>query len=208
MFVLPEAQLFHLVRKKLKRDPVSSFFEGKNVLLILGVGAFTEMDKTSILEYEAAYDDLCKEFELDDIFYLTMNDPFVLDAWGKSLKIKKVKLLPDGNGALSLRINQNDGLSEGDCVCTKFNMGMYRRNWRSVVLVQDLMAIWNTAEPAPKGTKDEIEPDLETYVETNLENILIRLRNRNQSDKVAEENKKSLEVLQMSSPQMGGGSVF
>ena len=85
MFVLPEAQLFHLVRKKLKRDPVSSFFEGKNVLLILGVGAYTEMDKTSILEYEAAYDDLCKEFELDDIFYLTMNDPFVLDAWGKAL---------------------------------------------------------------------------------------------------------------------------
>jgi len=208
MFVLPEAQLFHIVRKKLKRTPVHDFFKGKDVLLILGVGAYTDTDTKMIKEYEAAYDDILKEFELDDIFYLTMNDPYVLDAWGKSLKLKKIKLLPDGNGALSLRINQNDGLAEGDCVVTKFNMGMYRRNWRSVVLVQDLMAIWNTAEPAPKGSKDEIEPEDETYVETNLENILKRLRNRNQSGHVAEENKKSLEKLQMSSPQMGGGSVF
>jgi len=208
MFVLPEAQLFHLVRKKLKREPVSSFFKGKNVLLILGVGAFTEMDKTSILEYEAAYDDICKEFELDEIYYLTMNDPFVLDAWGKSLKIKKVKLLPDGNGALSLRINQNDGLSEGECVCTKFKMGMYRRNWRSLVLVQDMMAIWNTAESSPKGTKDDVDPEADSYIETTLESFKKKMRNRDQSAHIAEENTKSLEKLQETSPQMGGGSVF
>ena len=208
MFVLPEAQLFHLVRKKLKRDPVSTFFEGKNVLLILGVGAFTEMDKTSILEYEAAYDDLCKEFELDDIFYLTMNDPFVLDAWGKALKIKKIKLLPDGNGALSLRINQNNGLSEGECVCTKFNMGMYRRNWRSLVLVQDKMAIWNTAETSPKGTKDDVDPAADKYEECTVAAFQEKMRRRNVSSRVAEENKQSLEKLQETSPLMGGGNVF
>ena len=92
MFVLPEAQLFHIVRKKLKRTPVHDFFKGKNVLLIMGVGAFTATDDKMIKEFEGAYDDLCKEFDLDDILYLTMNDPFCLDAWGKSLKIKKVKL--------------------------------------------------------------------------------------------------------------------
>ena len=196
MFVLPEAQLFHLVRKKLKRDPVSSFFEGKNCLLILGVGAYTDMDKKSILEYEAAYDDLCKEFELDEIYYLTMNDPYVMDAWGKALKIKKIKLLPDGNGALSLRINQNNGLSEGECVCTKFNMGMYRRNWRSLVLVQDKMAIWNTAETSPKGTKDDVDPAADKYEECTVAAFQEKMRRRDVSAKVAEDNTKSLEKLQ------------
>ncbi len=176
--------------------------------MILGVGAFTDTDTKMIKEYEAAYDDILKEFELDDIFYLTMNDPFVLDAWGKSLKIKKVKLLPDGNGALSLRINQNDGLSEGDCVCTKFNMGMYRRNWRSLVLVQDKMAIWNTAETSPKGTKDDVDPAADKYEECTVAAFQEKMRRRNVSSRVAEENKQSLEKLQETSPLMGGGNVF
>ena len=206
MFVLPEAQLFHIVRKKLKRTPVHDFFKGKNVLLIMGVGAFTATDDKMIKEFEGAYDVLCKEFDLDDILYLTMNDPFCLDAWGKSLKIKKVKLLPDGNGALSLRINQNDGLSEGDCVHTKFNQGMYRRNWRSVVLIQDLVAIWNTAEQSPKKGKDESLDD--EYIETNLEAITRKLRNRNQTAHIQEENSQGTEQLLESSPDMGGGSPF
>ena len=121
MFVLPEAQLFGFEKKKLVKTPVKEFFEGKDCLLFLIPGAFTANDTKMVKEYEKAYDDICDEFGINDIFFLAMNDPFVMDAWWKSMKIKKCKYLPDGNGALSLRINENDGLSEGDCCCTQFN---------------------------------------------------------------------------------------
>ncbi len=204
MFVLPEAQLFGFEKKKLVKTPVKEFFEGKDCLLFLIPGAFTANDTKMVKEYEKAYDDICDEFGINDIFFLAMNDPFVMDAWWKSMKIKKCKYLPDGNGALSLRINENDGLSEGDCCCTQFNTGMYKRNWRSVVLVQDCMCIWNTAEQAPNEGKDECV--LQPYVQTNPTNVIKALRNRNQASHIAAENTKGLASLLDTSPIMGGGS--
>tara|TARA_B100001996_G_scaffold101969_1_gene76495 strand:+ start:238 stop:858 length:621 start_codon:yes stop_codon:yes gene_type:complete len=206
MFVLPEAQLFHLVRKKLKRTPVIDFFKGKTCLLLLVPGAFTPDDTVMVKEWEAVYDDFYAEFGVEEIYFLAMCDPYVMDAWWKSMKIKKCKYLPDGNGALSLRINENDGLSEGDCCCTKFSEGMYKRNWRSVVLVQDGMCIWNTAEEAPKVGKDE--SGQQPYEVTTPDSVKALLKNRDQSSRIAEINAAANIRLQESSPIMGGGSPY
>ena len=96
MNFLPNAELFFLSRKKLVRKSTTSLFEGKDVLLIGLNAAYSPTDTEMVKEYEAAYDTFIKDTEVDEIYFVCMNDPYVMDAWWKSMKIKKCKYLPDG----------------------------------------------------------------------------------------------------------------
>ena len=42
-----------------------------------------------------------KEQGIDEIYCLSVNDAFVMHNWGKSLGIKNVKMLPDGNADMT-----------------------------------------------------------------------------------------------------------
>ena len=47
-----------------------------------------------------AFYDMFREQGIDEVFCLSVNDAFVMNAWGKDQGIEKVKLIPDGNGSL------------------------------------------------------------------------------------------------------------
>ena len=53
---------------------------------------------------------------------------FVMNAWGKDLGIEHIKLLPDGNGAFTKRMEQ---------LVDKQNNGMGARSWRYAMIVKD-----------------------------------------------------------------------
>ena len=133
---LPEAQLFFLSRKKLVKKSTFDLFKGKDILLIGIPGAFTTTCPEMVRDYENAYDTLTK-LGIDDIYFVSINDPYVMDAWWKSMKIKKCKYLPDGNGAFSLRLSQQGGMASGLSVVEKYNKGMGKRSWRFVMFVED-----------------------------------------------------------------------
>lgn len=193
MFQLPDAQLFFYSRKKLVKKNVRDIVKGKNVLIIMLPGAFTPTCSASMVPgYEKNYEKF-KEFDIDEIHVLSMNDPYVMDAWWKSMKIKKLKYMPDGNGALSLRINKNDGIANGDCVVEKYNKGMYKRNWRCVLLVQDGICIWSVAEEGPENGKNNCVED--PYIETTPEAVLAALKARDVSDRVKQVNNESNNLL-------------
>ena len=44
---------------------------------------------------EAFYDDY-KEKGIDEVYCLSVNDSFVMNAWAKEHEIEKVKMIPDG----------------------------------------------------------------------------------------------------------------
>ena len=46
---------------------------------------------------EALYDDF-KEKGIDEVYCLSVNDSFVMNAWAKEYEIEKVKMIPDGSG--------------------------------------------------------------------------------------------------------------
>ena len=199
MFQLPDAQYFVYSRKKLVKKNVRDVVKGKKVLLIMLPGAFTPTCSTDMVPgYEKNFEKF-KEHDVDEIHVLSMNDPYVMDAWWKSMKIKKLKYIPDGNGALSLRINQNDGVANGDCVVEKYNKGMYKRNWRCVLLIQDGICIWSTSEEAPESGKNNCETD--PYVLTTPEAVLEQLAARNVSDRVKAVNAEG------NSTEMGGAEL-
>tara|TARA_B100002019_G_scaffold291296_1_gene311075 strand:- start:7413 stop:8012 length:600 start_codon:yes stop_codon:yes gene_type:complete len=73
-------------------------FKGKRVVLFALPGAFTPTCSTTHLPgYEANYDKILEQ-DIDEIYCLSVNDSFVMNAWFDSLGISMVQPIADGNG--------------------------------------------------------------------------------------------------------------
>ena len=80
--------------------PVSTddLLNGKKVVLFALPGAFTPTCSASHLPGYVVHADAIKEKGVDTIICLSVNDPFVMDAWGKSQNADgQVLMLADGN---------------------------------------------------------------------------------------------------------------
>ena len=72
-------------------------FKRKKVVVFGLPGAFTPTCTSQMLpQYESRYEDILA-CGIDEVYCHSVNDPYVMDAWFKSLDIKNVKPLPDGN---------------------------------------------------------------------------------------------------------------
>jgi peroxiredoxin len=72
-------------------------FLGRRTVLFCVPGAFESVSSTQLLGFEAAYADLTDN-NVDQVLCVSVNDGWVMDAWGESLGIENVQLVPDGNG--------------------------------------------------------------------------------------------------------------
>ena len=73
-------------------------FGGRRVVLFSLPGAFTPTcSSTHLPGYEAKYDEILEQ-DVDEVYFLSVNDSFVMNAWFDSLAIEKVKPIADGNG--------------------------------------------------------------------------------------------------------------
>ena len=82
---------------------------------------------THLPGYEANFDDI-KATGVDDIYCLSVNDSFVMNAWGKDQGVKNVKLIPDGSGEFSRGMGM---------LVKKENLGFGMRSWRYSMVVND-----------------------------------------------------------------------
>tara|TARA_Y200000002_G_scaffold273688_1_gene228018 strand:- start:107 stop:703 length:597 start_codon:yes stop_codon:yes gene_type:complete len=194
MNFLPSAELFFLSRKKLVRKSTNDLFGGKDVLLIGVNGAFSPVDTEMVKAYEAEYHTFINETEVDEIYFVSMNDPYVMDAWWKSMKIKKCKYLPDGNGALTLRINNQGGMSGGQTVIEMYNKGMGKRTWRFALLLEDNCQMTYVEEETPDGQGSRNNLSTDPYELTSPADMLAHLKKRDQKDHIVEVNTNSLDL--------------
>ena len=103
-------------------------FNGKKVVLFALPGAFTPTCSAYQLPgYEAFYD-MFAEQGIDEIYCLSVNDAFVMNAWAKDQNIEKVKLIPDGNGEFTTAMGM---------LVKKFNLGFASRSWRYAMVVNN-----------------------------------------------------------------------
>jgi len=117
-------------------------FEGKRILVFSLPGAFTPTCTTQQLPgYESFYDEFL-ELGVDEVYCISVNDPFVMNAWANELGIKKVKMLPDGNGDFT----RNMGM-----LVSKGNLGFGNRSWRYAMVVDDGIVQFMTTEPGQKS---------------------------------------------------------
>jgi peroxiredoxin len=137
-------------------------FADKRVVLFSLPGAFTPTCSAMQLpNFEKLYADF-KKYGIDEIYCVSVNDAFVMNAWKEAQNIKNVKLIPDGSGHFTRQM----GMS-----VSKDNLGFGMRSWRYAVIVDNgLIEKW-FIEP---GFADDAEDD--PYGETSPENILQYLK--------------------------------
>ncbi len=141
----------------------NKYFDGQRVVLFSLPGAFTPICSTFQLPgYENAYDEFVQK-DIDNIYCVSVNDAFVMNAWAKTHGIVKTQLIPDGSGEFTRKMGM---------LVFKDNLGFGMRSWRYAAVVDDgKVEAWFEEE----GYSDNCPDD--PYELSNPENVLKYLRN-------------------------------
>ena len=143
-------------------ESASDYFSGKRSLVVSLPGAFTPIwSEMQLPGLEALYDDY-KEKGIDEVYCLSVNDSFVMNAWAKEHEIEKVKMIPDGSGEFT---------RDMDMIVFKPAQNFGFRSWRYAMIVNDMDIEEMIVEPG----KNQQGLDDDPYEETKPENILSKL---------------------------------
>jgi glutaredoxin-like protein len=130
-------------------------FAGKNVIVFSLPGAFTPTCSSTHLPRYNELAPVFKEKGIDSIVCVSVNDPFVMEEWGKDQEAENVLLLPDGNGAFTEAM----GL-----LVDKSDLNFGKRSWRYSMLVRDRKIEKMFLEPQKEGDPFEVS-DADTMLD-------------------------------------------
>jgi len=136
-------------------------FRGKRVVVFSLPGAFTPTCSTmQVPGYESNYD-LIRSHGIDEVYCISVNDAFVMNAWAKQQNIQNIKMIPDGSGIFTRRMGM---------LVDKDNLGFGMRSWRYSMVVDNGVIQKMFVEP---GCVDNCESD--PYTVTDPQTILTYL---------------------------------
>ena len=126
---IPSVKLKHMTAEGIKDITTDELFRGKKVVLFALPGAFTP---TCSAKHLPGFVQRAAEIRgkgVDAIACLSVNDAFVMSAWGKDQKVEdKVLMLADGNGDFTRAVGlEMDGSG----------YGLGQRSRRYAMVVQD-----------------------------------------------------------------------
>ena len=135
--------------------------KGKRIVIFALPGAFTPTCSTQQLPgFEENYGKF-QEKGIDEVYCLSVNDSFVMNAWFKDLGIENVKSLPDGARSFTMSIG---------ALCEKNNLGFGFRSWRYAIVVNDGV-VENVFSEEGFGNIIETDPYEVSTPENVLDNI-------------------------------------
>jgi peroxiredoxin len=136
----------------------AELFDGKRVVIFSLPGAFTPTCSAYQLPgFEEKYEDF-QALGIDEIYCISVNDGFVMNAWAQDQNIQNVKLIPDGNADFTRAMGQ---------LVAKNNLGFGERSWRYAAVV-DNGIIEKLFEEAGKRENADTDP----YEISTPENVL------------------------------------
>lgn len=125
----------------------NDIFSGKTVVVFSLPGAFTPTcSSTHLPRYEELADTL-RENGVDEIVCVSVNDTFVMNAWGEEQGVENITLLPDGNGDFTRGMGM---------LVDKTELGFGERSWRYSMLVKNGMIEKMFIEPDVEGDPFEV----------------------------------------------------
>ena len=98
---IPEVTLKIMGAKGPEDITTSEIFGGKKVVIFAVPGAFTPTCSAAHLTGYVAAADKIKDKGVDTIVCVSVNDAFVMDAWGKAQNADEILMVGDGNGDFS-----------------------------------------------------------------------------------------------------------
>ena len=122
-------------------------FKDKTVVVFSLPGAYTPTCSSSHLP---RYEELAMKFfehGVDDIYCISVNDTFVMNAWADEQELDYVQVLPDGNGEFTTGMGQ---------LVDKSAIGFGSRSWRYSMLVKDGIIEKMFVEPIQEGDPFEV----------------------------------------------------
>jgi len=156
-YQIPQVEFVFRESGKFVTRTTADLFDGKRVVVFSLPGAFTPTCSSYQLPgFEEKYDDF-RSLGIDDIYCISVNDGFVMNAWTQDQNIEKVKLIPDGNAYFTRSMGM---------LVNKSNLGFGNRSWRYAAVVQNGIIEKLFVEA---GQRDNADSD--PYEETKPENV-------------------------------------
>jgi peroxiredoxin len=137
-------------------------FGNKKVVIFSLPGAFTP---TCSGEQLPTYDEMYSQFKdkgIDDVYCVSVNDAFVMNAWARDLGIKNVKMIPDGDGTFTRSMGM---------LVNKPKQGFGMRSWRYAAIVNNGTIENMFIEPGQNDFSDDDDP----YTVSSPEHVLSKL---------------------------------
>ena len=135
------------------------YFKGKRVVLFSLPGAFTPTCSTYQLPgFEENYNRI-RNAGIDEVYCISVNDAFVMNAWAKSQGIQHVKVIPDGSGNFTRFMGMLIG---------KNHLGFGMRSWRYMAIIKDGVVEKWWQEPGINNEGSDDDP----YEKSTPENCL------------------------------------
>jgi len=157
-YEVPQVQFQFRENGEFVTRTTSELFNNKRVVIFSLPGAFTPTCSAYQLPgFEENYDEFTS-LGIDAIYCISVNDAFVMNAWGKNQGIEKVQLIPDGNAYFTRSMGQ---------LVMKSNLGFGERSWRYAAVVDNGIIEKLFEEP---GRRDNASDD--PYEETTPEIVL------------------------------------
>ena len=153
---------------KWTQKTTDEIFGNKKIVLFSLPGAFTPTCTSQQLPgYEKLYDSF-KAYGIDEVYCVSVNDSFVMNAWACHEGIQKVKVLPDGSGLFT------EGMG---MLVKKDDKGFGERSWRYAAIVDNGVVVKMFEEP---GKEHDCADD--PYGESSPETVMNYLKMKNGDD--------------------------
>lgn len=130
---LPNVNLYEMTDNGPAVVTVEEVFSNKRVVLFALPGAFTPTCSAAHLPGFVVNADTIKEKGIDEIVCLSVNDAWVMDAWGKQQNAEAIRMLADGSADFHDAIDLSVDLTE---------RGMGIRSRRYAMIVNDGVIEW------------------------------------------------------------------
>ena len=139
---LPEAEFIRLGENGPETVSLGSLIEGKRVALFAVPGAYTPTCSVSHLPSFVRTKDEFAAKGIKTVLCLSVNDPFVLDAWARSVGAHEagIQMLSDANGAFTREIGMDFDAP---------GAGLHGRSRRYAMLVDDGVVVALNMEEKP-----------------------------------------------------------
>ena len=143
----------------------NEMFAGRRVVLFSLPGAFTPTCSTYQLPGFEGYYKRIRMANVDEVYCISVNDAFVMNAWAKQQDIQNVKVIPDGSGNFTRYMGMLIG---------KNHLGFGNRSWRYMcVLNNGIIEKW-WQEPGINNDGSDDDP----YEQTTPENMVDYLESK------------------------------
>ena len=137
-------------------------FKDKRIVMFSLPGAFTPTCSGQELP---SYDNMHQQFKdkgIDEVYCISVNDAFVMNAWARDLEIKNVVMIPDGCGTFTRSMGM---------LVNKPKQGFGMRSWRYSAVINDGVVEKFFEEPGFNNESNDDDP----YTVSSPEHVISEL---------------------------------